>query len=123
MKNEENIGESGRIFIRNLAYSLTEEEIQNLFTKFGPLAEVILPIDRISRQLKGYGIVTFVMPEHALNAYTALDGTILHGRMLHLLPARAKEGLEESLVEGIYLSFDFFFFFFLYLLSPSKGKY
>uniref|UniRef100_T1HN71 RRM domain-containing protein n=1 Tax=Rhodnius prolixus TaxID=13249 RepID=T1HN71_RHOPR len=99
LKNEENIGESGRIFIRNLAYSLTEEEIQNLFTKFGPLAEVILPIDRISRQLKGYGIVTFVMPEHALNAYTALDGTILHGRMLHLLPARAKEGLEESLVE------------------------
>uniref|UniRef100_A0A0V0G4J1 Putative rna-binding protein 19 n=1 Tax=Triatoma dimidiata TaxID=72491 RepID=A0A0V0G4J1_TRIDM len=99
LKNEENIAESGRIFIRNLAYSVSEEEIQNLFSKFGPLAEVILPVDRVSRQLKGYGIVTFVMPEHALSAYTALDGTILHGRMLHLLPAKAKENLEKPTVE------------------------
>uniref|UniRef100_A0A023FBD9 Putative rna-binding protein rrm superfamily n=2 Tax=Triatoma infestans TaxID=30076 RepID=A0A023FBD9_TRIIF len=99
LMKEENIAESGRIFIRNLAYSVSEEEIQNLFSKFGPLAEVILPVDRVSRQLKGYGIVTFVMPEHALGAYTALDGTILHGRMLHLLPAKAKEILEKPIVE------------------------
>ena len=35
----ETIGESGRIFVRNLSYSTTEEDIEQLFAKFGPLTE------------------------------------------------------------------------------------
>ncbi|KAI4470082.1 rna binding protein [Holotrichia oblita] len=99
IKNEETIAESGRIFIRNLAYTTTEDNIQELFSKFGPLAEVNLPIDTTTRKFKGFGIVTFVMPEHAVKAYTELDGSILQGRMLHLLPGMAKDsgpGLEDD---------------------------
>lgn len=39
------------------------------------------------------------MPEHAVKAYSELDGSILQGRMLHLLPAKAKdlpEGLNNT---------------------------
>lgn len=57
----------------------------------GPITEVNLPIDKNTRKPKGYGIVTFLMPEHAVQAYLKLDGSILQGRMLHLLPAKAKE--------------------------------
>lgn len=35
LKHEENVAESGRIFVRNLSYTSTEEDVQNLFTKFG----------------------------------------------------------------------------------------
>lgn len=35
LKNEESIGESGRIFLRNLAYTSTEEDIEKLFSKYG----------------------------------------------------------------------------------------
>lgn len=37
------------------------------------------------------------MPEHAVKAYTELDGSILHGRMLHLLPGKAKDTPDPQL--------------------------
>lgn len=40
------------------------------------------------------------MPDHAVRAYTELDGSIFHGRMLHLLPGKAKD--EDAVhTEGI----------------------
>nr|XP_022906482.1 probable RNA-binding protein 19 [Onthophagus taurus] len=99
LKNEEDIGESGRIFIRNLAYITTEDDVQNLFAAYGPITEVNLPIDSTSRKMKGFGIVTFLLPEHAVKAYSELDGSILHGRMLHLLPGKAKD-VQENEEEG-----------------------
>lgn len=46
--------------------------------------------------MKGFGTVTFLMPEHAVKAYSELDGTILHGRMLHLLPGKAKDEPDDD---------------------------
>lgn len=57
----------------------------------GPITEVNLPIDKVTRKLKGFGVVTFLMPEHAVKAYSDLDGSVLHGRMLHLLPGKSKD--------------------------------
>ncbi|XP_018562957.1 probable RNA-binding protein 19 [Anoplophora glabripennis] len=99
LKNEENIAESGKIFIRNLAYTTTEEDIEGLFSKYGPLTEVNLPVDSATRKMKGFGTITFLMPEHAVKAYSELDGTILHGRMVHLLPGKSKDTTEENNLE------------------------
>lgn len=85
------------MFIRNLSYTTTEDDIRKLFEKYGPLTEVNLPIDRITRKLKGFGTITFLMTEHAVKAYSELDGSILDGRMLHLLPAKMKiDSLEDK---------------------------
>lgn len=118
LKNEEDIAESGRIFIRNLSYTTTEKDLEDLFVKHGellktffnadinfhffqgPLAEVNLPIDSTTRQSKGFAVVTFMMPEHAVKAYTELDGSILQGRMMHLLPGKAKDISEEEKLDG-----------------------
>lgn len=62
----------------------------------GPVTEVIIPVDKISRQVKGYGLITYLLPEHAVKAYTELDGTIFHGRMMHLLPGKAKVIAEDG---------------------------
>lgn len=61
------------------------------FLPLGPITEISLPIDTDTKQSKGFGIVTFLMPEHAVKSFTELDGTILHGRMLHLLPGKSKD--------------------------------
>ncbi|XP_076264018.1 putative RNA-binding protein 19 [Rhynchophorus ferrugineus] len=97
LKNEEDIAESGKIFIRNLSYTTTEKEIEELFIKYGPLAEINLPVDSVTRKMKGFGVVTFMMPEHAVRAYSELDGSILQGRMLHLLPGKATDKDNENL--------------------------
>nr|CAD7574502.1 unnamed protein product [Timema californicum] len=94
LKHEESIAESGRIFVRNLSFTVTEEELSELLR---PLAELIMPVDRLSRKAKGFALVTFVIPENASTAYTELDGSVFHGRMLHLLPGKAKQSIEELL--------------------------
>ncbi|XP_076290361.1 putative RNA-binding protein 19 [Lasioglossum baleicum] len=99
LKEEETIAESGRMFVRNLSYTTTEDDIRKLFEKYGPLAEVDLPVDRVTRKPKGFGTVTFLMAEHAVKAYSELDGSVLGGRMLHLLPGKAKADPMELLNE------------------------
>lgn len=101
LKNEESIAESGRMFIRNLTYTVTEDDVRKLFETYGPLSEVNLPVDRVTRKLKGFGTVTFLMPEHAVKAYSELDGSILNGRMLHILPGKAKASLEDVDMENL----------------------
>ncbi|XP_017030590.1 probable RNA-binding protein 19 [Drosophila kikkawai] len=88
LSKEDNISESGRIFFRNLSYTTTEEELRQLFEQYGPVVEVNLPVDKLTRKIKGFGTVTYMMPEHALKAFNALDGTDFHGRLLHLLPGK-----------------------------------
>lgn len=75
---------------------VSEEEVTNLFEKYGPLAEVNMPIDSFLRQPKGFATVTFMMPEHAVKAFSDLDGTTFCGRMLHLLPAKTETPDDED---------------------------
>lgn len=96
VNHEENISESGRIFFRNLAYTVTEDDLQKLFEPFGPVAEINLPVDLLTRQIKGFGTVTFMMPEHAVQAFNKLDGTTFHGRLLHLIPGKGKKAEEDQ---------------------------
>ncbi|KAK2172512.1 hypothetical protein NP493_953g00009 [Ridgeia piscesae] len=90
-EEDETIAESGRLFARNLPYCCTETELEELFGKYGQLTEVHLPIDTFTRKIKGFAFITFMLPEHAVKAYTALDGSTFQGRMLHLLPGKAKK--------------------------------
>ena len=66
LEGVETVGESGRIFIRNLAYCVTEEDISDLFSEFGPLTETTVPVDKNTRKYKGFAFVTFMLPEHAV---------------------------------------------------------
>ncbi|XP_053691377.1 probable RNA-binding protein 19 [Sabethes cyaneus] len=92
----ESIVDSGKLFFRNLAYSVKEEDLKELFEKYGPVAEIDLPIAANTRKLKGFGTVTFLMPEHAVLAYNELNGTFFHGRMFHILPGKVNESEQEQ---------------------------
>ncbi len=48
---------------------------KNIVLLIGPLTEVHLPVDSLTKRVKGFAFITFMMPENAVQAYTALDGT------------------------------------------------
>lgn len=96
LKNEEDISESGRIFFRNLSYTVNEEQLQELFEKYGPVTDISLPIDPVTRKIKGFGTVTFVMPENAVQAFSELDGSTFHGRLLHLIPGKSRDDDDDN---------------------------
>ncbi|XP_071504479.1 probable RNA-binding protein 19 [Diadema antillarum] len=98
--SEDTVAETGRLFVRNLAYICKEEDLELLFSKYGPLTEVNLPIDTFTKKIKGFAFITYMMPEHAVTAYSELDGISFQGRMLHILPGKEKKVEEETHREG-----------------------
>lgn len=52
LKNQEAICDSGKLFFRNLAYTVTEDDVQKLFEKYGNVVEVNIPVDTVSRKIK-----------------------------------------------------------------------
>ncbi|KAI6679843.1 hypothetical protein NL676_033724 [Syzygium grande] len=88
--DKEGIMETGRLFVRNLPYTTSEEELEELFSKFGKLAEVHVVVDKITRRSKGIAYIQYALPESALRALEELDYSDFQGRLLHILPALQK---------------------------------
>ncbi|VDM66610.1 unnamed protein product [Strongylus vulgaris] len=86
----EEILETGRLFVRNLPFTTKEEDLHFFFKKFGEIAEVQVIVDKKTGQCKGFAIIDFVFPESAVAAYSASDGKIFKGRMLHIIPGSEK---------------------------------
>ena len=86
-RNGDDIEDSGRLFIRNLTFSCSEDELKVIFSVFGPVTAVHLPLDG-EKKSKGFGFVQFVIPEQALKARDALDGSSFQGRLLHIINAK-----------------------------------
>uniref|UniRef100_A0A3P9H0X0 Probable RNA-binding protein 19 n=1 Tax=Oryzias latipes TaxID=8090 RepID=A0A3P9H0X0_ORYLA len=95
-EEEEDVSETGRLFVRNLPYTCTEEDIRELFSKHGPLSEVLFPIDNLTKKPKGFAFVTYMILENAVTALAQLDRHVFQGRMLHLLPSTVKKENPES---------------------------
>ncbi|GAP84319.1 putative RNA recognition domain-containing protein [Rosellinia necatrix] len=82
------IRKTSRIFCRNLPYDATSEDLRNHFEKFGEVDEVHVPSDA-SNKNRGLGFILFHDSEAAVRAFQS-DRTTFQGRLLHVLPAKAK---------------------------------
>lgn len=80
---------SARLFVRNLPYSAEEEDLTDLFSAYGPLLEVHMPLDETKRR-KGFGFVLFKTTVDAQAALSALNGFAFQGRLLHVFFAKMK---------------------------------
>lgn len=80
----------GRIFIRNLPFSVTEEKIRALFSKHGEIKELNLPYDNTKKMFKGFCFLQFETKREALNAIKELNGKKLDNRMLNITIAQPK---------------------------------
>ena len=65
---------------------------------------MFVPIDKHSNQSMGFAFITFMMPEHAVQAFNELDGRVFQGRLLHILPAKPKRNTDtgDIIEEGFY---------------------
>ncbi|XP_074570750.1 multiple RNA-binding domain-containing protein 1 [Curcuma longa] len=89
--------ETGRLFIRNLPYTATEDDLAELFSQFGELSEVHLVVDKDTKRSKGIGYVLYALPDSAIRALEELDNSIFQGRLLHVMPAKGKNPTSEKI--------------------------
>lgn len=80
---------STNIYVGNLPFSVTEDEVRNLFSQYGTVESVNLITDRETGRLRGFGFVA--MTSGAQEAITALNQTELGGRRLNVNPAKPRE--------------------------------
>ena len=77
------------IYVGNLPYSATEEDIRNLFIPYGIVHTVKLVSDRETGRPRGFGFVE-MEDSTAINAISALNGRDLDGRSLRINEARER---------------------------------
>jgi cold-inducible RNA-binding protein len=78
------------IFVGNLAFSTTQEDLHAAFAQFGNVERVNVVTDRDSGQPRGFAFVEMTDSKEAQNAITQLNGTELHGRAMNVNEARPK---------------------------------
>ena len=80
------------IYIGNINYATTEEELEGLFAQYGTVLSVKILIDRMTDRSKGFGFVEMEDSEEADKAIAALNGQDFQGRSLRVSEARVRGG-------------------------------
>src|SRR5579872_309114 len=82
---------SNKLFVGNLSFNTTENDLQDAFAAFGTVTETNLMMDRTTNRPRGFGFVTMSSAEEAQKAIEALNGRPLDGRDLTVNVARPRE--------------------------------
>jgi RNA recognition motif-containing protein len=80
-----------KLFVGNLSFEVTENDLQDLFVSFGPVTEVNLMMDRSTGRSRGFAFVTMATPEGAQAAIQGMAGKEVKGRALTVNEARPRE--------------------------------
>src|SRR5690349_945783 len=82
---------SNKLFVGNLSFNITENDLQDTFAAHGNVLEANLMMDRMSGRPRGFGFVTMSTPEEAQAAIEALNGKSIDGRALTVNVAKPRE--------------------------------
>src|SRR5881398_2260359 len=82
---------NNKLFVGNLSFNTTENDLQDMFAAHGTVVEANLMMDRVSGRARGFGFVTMSTPEEAQKAITALNGSSIDGRALTVNVAKPRE--------------------------------
>jgi len=80
-----------KLYVGNLPYSTTEDDLRSLFGQAGTVKSVSLITDRESGRSKGFGFVEMESADEAEQAISMLNGSDLNGRALTVNIARPRE--------------------------------
>ncbi len=78
------------IFVGNLSYDTTQDELHAAFSEFGAVERVSIVKDRETGKSRGFGFVEMSDPQEAENAISHLNGAKLNGRAMNVNEARPK---------------------------------
>ena len=79
------------IFVGNLSFETTDEQLRAEFAPFGELASVSLLKDRMTNQSRGFAFVEMPNLEEAQKAIAALNGKSINGRTINAAEAKPRE--------------------------------
>jgi cold-inducible RNA-binding protein len=80
-----------KLYVGNLSFNTTENELQELFSQAGTVQEVTLMQDKFTGKSRGFAFVTMSSEEDAHNAISKLNGQTVEGRALTVNEARPRE--------------------------------
>jgi RNA recognition motif-containing protein len=79
------------IYVGNLSYNVTQEELSKVFSEYGTVTRVQLPTDRETGRVRGFGFVEMESSAAEDAAIQALDGAEWMGRVMKVNKARPRE--------------------------------
>ncbi len=82
---------SNKLFVGNLSFDTTENDLQDAFAAFGTVTETNLMMDRMTNRPRGFGFVTMSSADEAQKAIDGLNGKDLGGRALTVNVAKPRE--------------------------------
>ena len=80
-----------KLYVGNLSYNVSEDQLRELFGQAGEIKEVVLIMDRDTRQPKGFGFVEMINQEDAEKAIRMFHEQELDGRRLTVNMAKPRE--------------------------------
>lgn len=96
-QTNDDLVDSKRLFVMNLSYSVTKEELQDLFGKYGEINDIEIPFRKGGRGVPlGLGYIRFQEAEAAIQAFAEKDQTYFQGRKIHIKPAEKKPPKPEE---------------------------
>ena len=86
------------IFVGNLSFESTKDDVKKLFEEFGNVSSVAIVMrkEKKTPKSRGFGFVAMLDQQQALNAIAALNGKEFMGRVLNVNPARPKTETEQK---------------------------
>ncbi len=88
------------IYVGNLSYEVTQEDLNAVFAEYGSVKRVQLPTDRETGRMRGFGFVEMGTEAEEAAAIDALDGAEWMGRSLKVNKAKPKEDRGSSFGGG-----------------------
>jgi cold-inducible RNA-binding protein len=82
---------SNKLFVGNLSFNTTENDLQDAFAAFGSVTETNLMMDRTTGRPRGFGFVTMASAEEAQKAIEGMNGKTIDGRALTVNVAKPRE--------------------------------
>ena len=87
------------IFVGNLLFETTEEDVRKAFEAFGDVSSVAIVMEKKGAKSRGFGFVEMPVDHEAQKAIALLDGKDFMGRILNVSPARPKSEAEKERIK------------------------
>src|SRR6266513_4520927 len=82
---------SNKLFVGNLSFNTTENDLQDAFAAHGTVTETNLMMDRMTNRPRGFAFITMSTAEEAQQAIAAMNGKDMDGRALTVNVAKPRE--------------------------------
>lgn len=85
-----------KMFVGNLAFAMSEDDLTSLFNAHGTVTEVLMPTDRMTGKPRGFAFVSLSTEAEVAAAVEALNGTDQQGRQIVVNVAQPKKAWSDK---------------------------